>query len=946
MQLLQVVHAQAVLTPGVIKIDSASSTTDLLSKSQWLVADNRVQLSDIQELQTWRAAFSPQPLSANQSLWGKITLQSDSTHQPYFISIDNPRIDALDIYVLDERERIINSYRLGTSRPMENRAYGHRLFVVPIDMPYAQPRNIYIKVHDEGPLVFSFQLFSESALMIKEQRYSTIFALFSGALAMMVLYFLVTYTLLRSPVRFWFSVASAGYLLLFLNSQGVISHVSGFNAYIDKISTMLGALLLFSLAKITFTIFRPLPTYYRYFLYSMGWISAASAFIVDSYQQILIVSGASISALIAIGLLAIFYRYKEHTISNRVFALGLCLIALTTVAQLGLYLNWIAFPEQLSLALSTLIVLGIVLIAVAIAAHEKVIAFRHHNEQQDDIRALQQFVDMFEDAPEGRFISSLDGRLLRANNALAKIFGYEDSGQMQNLLSSMSQLYAEPGERELLLGELHKNQYTVGKEIRGKTRQDQDIWLAVSAHLNQNFDNDEKVICGAVLDISGQKSADLSLIYMASHDTLTGFYQRQEFEKRLHMAINVATQQQDELTLLHVNIDQFKTINDTHGHKAGDAILKQFSELMLKVVTSNGIIGRLGGDEFGILLTGSNAQNSFMLANKLLISVQEFHFSWEDRRLNLCISIGQVPWNNTVSSSEQLLTMADSACYMAKKLGRNRLHTYSSTDKHIAKYETQLSWLPRIQHALNHNGFELYCQTYMPMTTIAKGHHYEILLRLVDEHDQRILPNEFLPAAERYNLSPRIDRWVINNYFTWLSNNPQHKKDLHRGNINLSGHSLGDQDLKLFILSAFEKYQIPYNKICFEITESMAILKLDETVEFINTFKDLGCTFALDDFGSGFSSYNYLKNLPVDQVKIDGDFVKNILIDPVDMAMVNSIKDIANAMHIETIAEYVESKEIMVELGKIGVDFVQGFGVNKPASLNTMADEINPLKQK
>tara|TARA_R110002012_G_scaffold103771_2_gene243787 strand:- start:407 stop:1120 length:714 start_codon:yes stop_codon:yes gene_type:complete len=227
----------------------------------------------------------------------------------------------------------------------------------------------------------------------------------------------------------------------------------------------------------------------------------------------------------------------------------------------------------------------------------------------------------------------------------------------------------------------------------------------------------------------------------------------------------------------------------------------------------------------------------------------------------------------------------------------------------------------------------------MPMTSIAKGHHYEILLRLVDEHDQRILPSEFLPAAERYNLSAKIDRWVIDTYFAWLAQNPRHKADLMRCNINLSGHSLGEQDLKLFILSAFEKYQVPHNKICFEITESMAILKLDETIEFIDTFKALGCTFALDDFGSGFSSYNYLKNLPVDQVKIDGEFVKNILIDPVDMAMVTSIKDIASAMKIQTVAEYVESKEIMVELGKIGVDFVQGFGVNKPISLSTMTDQ-------
>ena len=244
MQLGLVLKAQT--TQNSVNINDSTPSVNLITSSHWLVADNKVQLSDVQELKTWRDTFSPQPLNKNQSLWGRVTLSTDSNHQPFFISIDNPRIDALDIYVLDERDRIINSYRLGTTRPHDNRPFEHRLFVVPVDIPYAQPRNIYIKIRDEGPLVFAFDVKSESALIQKEQRNSTIFSLFSGALTMMVLYFLVTYTLLRSPVRFWFSVASTAYLLLFLNSQGVVSHVTGFNQYIDNLSTILCALLLFS----------------------------------------------------------------------------------------------------------------------------------------------------------------------------------------------------------------------------------------------------------------------------------------------------------------------------------------------------------------------------------------------------------------------------------------------------------------------------------------------------------------------------------------------------------------------------------------------------------------------------------------------------------------------------------------------------------------------------
>jgi EAL domain-containing protein (putative c-di-GMP-specific phosphodiesterase class I) len=204
---------------------------------------------------------------------------------------------------------------------------------------------------------------------------------------------------------------------------------------------------------------------------------------------------------------------------------------------------------------------------------------------------------------------------------------------------------------------------------------------------------------------------------------------------------------------------------------------------------------------------------------------------------------------------------------------------------------------------------------------------------MLDKEGKTIPPGTFMPAAERYNLTAQIDRWVIENYFAWLANNQEHNNQLTQANINLSGHSLADKELKLFVLNAFEKYQIPYSKVCFEITESMAILKMEETLEFINTFHKLGCKFALDDFGSGFSSYNYLKTLPVQQLKIDGCFVKDILIDPINMAMVSSIKDVAKAMGMETIAEFVESSDVMVELGKMGLDYAQGYGVAKPKPL-------------
>jgi diguanylate cyclase (GGDEF)-like protein len=420
---------------------------------------------------------------------------------------------------------------------------------------------------------------------------------------------------------------------------------------------------------------------------------------------------------------------------------------------------------------------------------------------------------------------------------------------------------------------------------------------------------------------------------MATHDSLTGVFNRREFEKKLKTALKNATENGAALTVLYLDLDQFKVVNDTCGHKAGDLLINQLSRKLNKLVSAKGTLARLGGDEFGILLQNDNAQMAYLLANKILNAVAEFRFVWEDHIFTLGISIGQASWSEGVVSPEHLLSMADSACYMAKERGRNQVHTYSEDDEHVQRYESQLSWLSQINQAIDNHQFELYYQHYQSLTQHNTDHHYEILLRLKDAGGKLISPADFLPSAERYNLTAKIDKWVIENFFQWLALHPEHIQHLDQANINLSGHSLADKELKLFVLNAFEKHKIPYKKICFEITESMAILKMEETLEFIHTFQNLGCKFALDDFGSGFSSYNHLKNLPVQQLKIDGSFVKDILIDPIDLAMVKSIKDVAKAMGMETIAEFVESTDIMVELGKMGVDYAQGYGIAKPAPL-------------
>jgi diguanylate cyclase (GGDEF)-like protein/PAS domain S-box-containing protein len=925
-------HLPLTASPASIQVSNELDEIDLLDHIDWLITDKRKQLSDVQNLQNWQKNYVVQEVNQNQSLWGKVQVIFNSTDEElYFLSIGNPHLDYVDVFLLDDKERILGSYLMGGNRDYSKRPLKHRTFIAPINTQQ-KVVNIFIQINDDGPLVFPIHLGKQSYIVEREQLTLATIGFISGGIALLACYFLITYIIMRSPVRFWFALSNAAFLLLFLNSKGVLGQITGITAYISNFTSALLGLLLLTSAKVTFAILENVPTFWRYCFYSLGFMTLGMAFTANSSTQISVAVGVSAMSGLLIALLAFFYHKQDKRTANLVCLLGLACIAMSGFGQVTLFLSGTPLNQTTSLMFAMLVTFGIMLIALAIEAHERVLTYRHHIQQQVAINDLQHFYELFRNSAEGLYTSTLNGKLVSVNPAMCSLFGYANEQEMLQKVSNASDFYANPQDREIMLGEIHDGGKVIGREIKGVRKDGSEFWFSISGQIKQ--EEDEQYLFGSISDVTERKQSSISLEYLATHDSLTGVYNRREFERRLQIGLLNAQHQTSDLTLLYMDLDQFKVVNDTCGHKAGDLLIKQLSQKLDAVVMEKGILARLGGDEFGVLLEGDNAQMAYLLANKLLNAVQEFRFVWENRIFTLGISIGQVPWQANITTPEQLLSMADSACYLAKERGRNQVHTYSPDDEHMQRYESELSWVSHINHALQHNQFELYYQHYQALGKNTAGHHYEILLRMREQDGSITPPGAFLPSAERYNLTAKIDRWVIENYFLWLSKNPQHKDELDRVSINLSGHSLADKELKLFVLNAFEKYKIPYAKVCFEITESVAILKMDETLEFINTFHKLGCLFALDDFGSGFSSYSYLKNLPVDQVKIDGSFVKDILVDPIDLAMVNSIKDIAKAMGMETVAEFVESTEIMVELGKMGVDYAQGYGIAKPHALN------------
>lgn len=437
--------------------------------------------------------------------------------------------------------------------------------------------------------------------------------------------------------------------------------------------------------------------------------------------------------------------------------------------------------------------------------------------------------------------------------------------------------------------------------------------------------------------------ATQQLSYQARHDVLTGLINRREIETRLDRALKSAREFGTQHVFCYMDLDQFKIVNDTCGHHAGDTLLRQLSLILRQRVRDGDSLARLGGDEFGLLLENCSISDARHLAQELLDIVNEFRFVHEDKIFGVGVSIGMVAITAQTVSVESLLSASDTACFAAKDNGRNRIHLFEPEDDDVVRRHGEMQWTARIKQALEENRFCLYGQPILPLgSNDDETRYFEILLRKLGPEGKIIPPMAFIPAAERYHMMPAIDRWVIRNalavYRTMLDKHGSEVPCVFT--INLSGVSLGDPELLGYIQDQLILHGVPPTGICFEITETAAIVNLAHTVELIKTLKGIGCGFLLDDFGSGMSSFAYLKNLQVDFIKIDGAFVRDIATNPIDLAMVQSIHGIAKAMQIKTIAEFVESAQAVEMLTAMGVHYGQGFHLGKPVPIEQAIEQL------
>jgi EAL domain-containing protein (putative c-di-GMP-specific phosphodiesterase class I) len=369
---------------------------------------------------------------------------------------------------------------------------------------------------------------------------------------------------------------------------------------------------------------------------------------------------------------------------------------------------------------------------------------------------------------------------------------------------------------------------------------------------------------------------------------------------------------------------------------AGDELLQQLAALFRQVFSKRDVLGRLGGDEFAVIMRNCTIEQSMRITNRLHDEIDRFRFVWDGKSFTVGVSMGVACIDKNSDSVSRLLQNVDSACYVAKETGRNKTHVFSENDEDLSKRQGEMHWAARIADALEQEDFTLYAQAMLPLNT-SGGVFYELLIRMKDS-DDLISPRVFLPAAERYDLSFNIDKWVLSKALQWIRENSHVLSKTQLIFINLSGKTIGKKSFLEYAVKQLEKYSVPPEKICFEITETTAIANLSEAVNFINRLKETGCFFALDDFGSGVSSFAYLKNLPVDYLKIDGMFIRDMRVNEVNMAMVKSINEISHVMGKKTIAEFVEDDATFSLLRNMGVDYAQGYAVGHPVPLEELSE--------
>ncbi len=907
--------------------------------------DRALTAADVRDLdEGWtRLAGDNLNLGFNKEvLWVRFKLKNDSAQlRSVYLDINYPLLDDIRLTLFDgltgEPVQVIKA---GDELPFAERPIHFPNFVFPLTLKAATDYVAVMRIQTTSAMQAPLTLWTPEALATEKYGEGELFGAIIGMISIMALYNLFLWLSIRESGYFYYSLCLLGYIGVEASLTGIaFKHVWPDSPQWAQISVVVSAgIALFALAMFTQCFLklseRSVGLARLFHMEAAICLALAGLAFVAPYQMTIQLT----LVMVALVSLSTYATGLYFWVGRRITDARYLVIAFTLFTVFAVYLilskytlvprTWLA---EYAIHFGAISVVALLSFALADRINREKVA--REQAQKNAIANLERYRVIHDESMEGRFQIDSKGRFLSANPALARIFGSQSVEEL--VVHHADSRTLMPARREVLhetMDLLTRFGKLDGFEAECRRVDGSLFWVAVYGRVIHDPLTKLPLLEGSLVDITDRKAGEHKLNYLATHDTLTGLLNRLEFEKRLESAIQNTNRVDDSHALLLMDLDQFKIVNDTCGHGAGDQLLKQIALLFQRHTRATDHLARLGGDEFAILLHDSPLDEAAEKAQRLRQDIADHRFNWEDKIFNIGISIGVVAVTKDAGTVGELMSLADTACYAAKDSGRNRVFVHDTESGEIVRRQNEMELVAVIREAIANDDLILYHQNIAAVNGTIKGDRYELLVRM-RRNGEILPPGAFLPAAERYNMIVELDRWVIETYFRWLSENPDRLDRLAQANINLSGQSVGNTELTAFILSAFRRYNIPPHKICFEITESAAVASINETQSLIATLRELGCRFALDDFGSGFASYGYLKSLPVTCLKIDGCFIRDLRTDPVDQEMVSSMTRVAHAMGIEVVAEYVETAGIMAMLDDLNVDYAQGWHIHKPELL-------------
>jgi diguanylate cyclase (GGDEF)-like protein/PAS domain S-box-containing protein len=895
--------------------------------------------SEVLELigaQGQRVEGTPRMGYSASAWWVAFQLQAPAASKLNLI-IAHPFLDDLEVW-LYERDQLVSPFYSGDHRPFLQRGEPYPRFMLSLPRLGAGPHTLLVRVQSGSAISLPMQLVGAngSNLMLANEWLQT--GLLVGALLSLVLLYLIRFSTLREPQLVWFCLTLVGVALYNASLQGLVALLAPQWPWLPmQLANLANPMMLLGSCLFIAAALRLELGWLRHLRNGLfALVLLVSAWTIVSYGHYRAYQSLNVLILLTgilqlcMLLLALKQRRPYAPGYLMAWSAALLLLLWVPLGRIGLLptlpgINYV----HVYLPVITLLLFSAMLDKQLERIRQALL-----RSQTQAIHNLEQYQALFNSSSEGIFRCTLDGELLEANRSFATLLGLTALPDNLHIHALM-----EKAQWAALTANLREQQQGISQECQLRGLDGHTRWVYLSLHPQQNY------IEGIVVDLSERHALEERLHYLANHDSLTGLLNRRELERLLQASLSQGSGQAFS-HLLCLDLDQFKQVNDLCGHAAGDQLLRQLANHLQRQLPNDAVLARLGGDEFAILLHNVEDSAALAQAEQLRQCVEQFVFTWAGRPFRLQASIGLLQLSAAISDWQTALSWADSASQQAKHLGRNQVQQFNPDDGALLEHQRQLQWLTRLREAIDQDHFELFYQPVVALQGPAEGLRYEVLLRYRDpQSGEWISPGQFLGAAERYGLLGAIDRWVLLHLLQWLADNPLHLAQLAQVNINLTASALLSGDFHRLLTSELQRLGIPAHKLCIEVTEMVALGELGVSAQWIEYLRAQGLKVALDDFGSGFASYAYLRHLPLDILKIDGSFIQGIEHDPINQAMVGSMHQIARQLGLSTVAEFVENQATLDCVRGLGVDYAQGYCIARPQPLSQLADPLAGAEQ-